>query len=356
MPAFAPDRLEGTSRRLLMAAGATAQEAECVAGRLVESNLMGHHSHGVIRLPQYLAAIERGEIVPGADFEIVSETAASAVLDGHWGFGQLIATRAVGIAVEKARSTGVAAVTIRRANHIGRLGSYVEEVAGHGMIGMLFCNAHGAGVGVAPWGGRSARIATNPIAAAVPMRTTGETASGRSMMVLDMTTSVVAEGRVRVKRNRGEPTPEGWILDAEGKPTTNPDDFYGPPRGSILPFGGSQSGYKGYGLGVVVDLLAGALSGAGTTRKPGARVGNAALLIVVDIEQFAPREEFAQSVCELADFVKSSALMDGFEEIVLPGELEQRQMASSSNAGVFIEDETWKQITDLEVKLRAGTN
>ena len=176
MPAFAPDRLEGTSRRLLMAAGATAQEAECVAGRLVESNLMGHHSHGVIRLPQYLAAIERGEIVPGADFEIVSETAASAVLDGHWGFGQVIATRAVGIAVEKARSTGVAAVTIRRANHIGRLGSYVEEVAGHGMSGMLFCNAHGAGVGVAPWGGRSARIATNPIAAAVPMAT-GETAA-----------------------------------------------------------------------------------------------------------------------------------------------------------------------------------
>lgn len=356
MPVFAPDCLEGTCRQLLIAAGATAQEAECVAERLVESNLMGHHSHGVIRLPQYLGAIEKGEIVPGADPEIVSETAASAVIDGHWGFGQVIARRAAGIAVEKARSAGVAAVTVRRANHIGRLGSYVEEVAGHGMIGMLFCNAHGAGVGVAPWGGRSPRIATNPIAAAVPMWTTGETVSGRSMMVLDMTTSVVAEGKVRVKRNRGEPTPEGWILDAEGKPTTNPDEFYGPPTGSILPFGGSQSGYKGYGLGVVVDLLAGALSGAGTTRKPGARIGNAALLIVVNIEQFAPRGEFAQSVCELADFVKSSALMDGFDEIVLPGELEQRQMASSGKAGVFIEGETWEQITDLQVKLRVGTN
>ena len=356
MPSFTSDELIDTISRILAGAGTSPDNAKLVATLLAEANSTGHDSHGLIRIPQYLDSVEKNDIVPNAEIEPVQENPMTATLDGHWGFGQVIARRAAGIAVEQARSAGVAAVTVRRANHIGRLGSYVEEVAGHGMIGMLFCNAHGAGVGVAPWGGRSPRIATNPIAAAVPMWTTGETVSGRSMMVLDMTTSVVAEGKVRVKRNRGEPTPEGWILDAEGKPTTNPDEFYGPPTGSILPFGGSQSGYKGYGLGVVVDLLAGALSGAGTTRKAGARIGNGALLIVVNIEQFAPRGEFAQSVCELADFVKSSALMDGFDEIVLPGELEQRQMASSGKAGVFIEGETWEQITDLQVKLRVGTN
>ncbi len=173
------------------------------------------------------------------------------------------------------------------------------------------------------------------------------------MMVLDMTTSMVAEGKVRVVKNRGEQTPEGWILDADGKSTTDPDAFYGPPRGSILPFGG-RSGHKGYGLGIIVDLLAGALSGAGTTRKPGTRIGNAVLLIVLDIEQFVPREEFAHTVTELARFVKSSALMEGFEEIILPGEIEQRQIASRQATGIFIEDETWEQITALGLKFGVG--
>ena len=318
---------------------------------------MGHDSHGVIRVQQYLTAIEKGEIVPGADLEIVSETEASAVIDGNWGFGQLIALQAAHIALQKARSSGLAAVTVRQANHVGRLGGYVEEVANQGMVGLLFCNAHGAGVGVAPWGGRRPRLGTNPLAAAVPMGPRQEQDGGsRGMMVLDMTTSVVAEGKIRVKKSRGEQTPEGWILDHEGRPTTAPDDFYGPPRGSILPFGGSRSGYKGHGLSIVVDLLAGALSGAGTTRKPGIRIGNALLLIVLDIEQFVPEEEFVECVCGLARFVKSSALMEGFEEIILPGEIEQRHLASRRSTGVFIEDQTWDQISALGAKLGVETN
>ena len=354
MPLLDADRLKDICHRLFSASGASAEEAECVAERLVEANLMGHDSHGVIRVQQYLGAIDRGEIVPGADLEIVNETDASAVIDGHWGFGQVIATRAAEIAVVKARSVGLAAVTVRRANHIGRLGRYVEDVANHGMIGLLFCNPHGGGIGVAPWGGRRPRIGTNPLAAAVPMGPAPDSEhDSPEMMVLDMTTSMVAEGKVRVKRNRGEQTPEGWILDADGKRTTDPNAFYGPPTGSILPFGG-RSGHKGYGLGIIVDLLAGALSGAGTTRKPGTRIGNAALLIVLDIEQFVPQEEFAHTVTELARFVKSSALMDGFEEIILPGEIEQRQMASRQATGIFIEDETWEQITALGLKFGVG--
>ena len=355
MPVFEAVTLRNVCHNLFTAAGATAEEAECVAERLVEANLMGHDSHGVIRLQQYLSAIEKGEIVPGASLEIVTETAASAVIDGHWGFGQVIARQAAAIGVQKAHSSGLAAVTVRGANHIGRLGSYVEDVAKHGMIGLMFCNSHGAGVCVAPWGGTRPRLATSPLAAAVPMLPKPDPDRLFGMMVLDMTTSIVAEGKVRVKKNRGERTPEGWILDSNGTPTTDPNDFYGPPRGSILPFGG-QSGHKGYGLSIVVDLLAGALSGAGSTRKPGSRVANAFLLIVLDIEQFVPREEFADSVSELARFVKSSALMEGFEEIILPGEIEQRNMAHRSSTGVFIEDETWEQIKSLGQKLGVKVN
>lgn len=349
MPVFDADRLRTGCSRFFTAAGATATEAACVADRLVEANLMGHDSHGVIRIPQYLTAIDKGEIVPGAQFEIVAETAASAVIDGHWGFGQMIAVQAARIAAEKARSSGLAAVTVRQANHIGRLGSYVEDIAREGMIGLMFCNNHGSGVIVAPWGGKRPRLGTSPLAAAVPLSPRidtapdGGTAPDLHALVLDMTTSVVAEGKVRVKRNRGESTPPGWIIDNEGRATTNPNDLYGPPRGGILPVGG-RSGHKGHGLNIVVDLLSGALSGAGTTRRPGARLGNSFLLLALDIEQFVPAAQFIDAVNGLARFVKSSALMEGFEEIVLPGEIEQREADKRRAAGVFVEAETLEQI------------
>ena len=218
MPVFSPASLSETTASIFAAAGMRADEACVVAELLVEANLVGHDSHGVIRIPQYLGQVEAGDIVPDAAVEIVHEAPTLAVLDAHWGFGQVAMSRGVDMALEKARATGMAAISVRQANHVGRLGSYVERIAEGTAIALMFVN--GAPVcRMAPWGGREARHGTNPIAMAFPSR------SGPPV-VLDMTTSAVAEGKVRVQRNRGAEVPDGWLLDAEGQPTNNPNTLY----------------------------------------------------------------------------------------------------------------------------------
>jgi uncharacterized oxidoreductase len=337
MPVFAAEHLRETGTAILEAAGTPGDQARMVAGLLVEANLAGHDSHGVIRLPQYVHTIERGEIRLDAQVEIVRQTAVAVVLDGQWGFGQVVLSRAVELGLERARATGLAAITLRRANHVGRLGSYVEHIARQKMIGLLLVNMHGGGAAMVPWGGKEARLGTNPLAAGLPRE-------GGEPLVLDMTTSVVAEGKVRIKRNRGEKVPEGWIVDAQGRPSLDPAAFYGPPRGGLLPFGG-PAGHKGYGLGLAVELLGGALSGAGCAGRS-ARNGNGALLLVIDIAGFAKMEEYYRQVEDFIAFVKASPRATGFEEILMPGEVEARTREKRLREGIFVEEETWRQIVE----------
>ena len=336
MPVFTADMLRTVGRKIFSAAGATEEDAGVVAEALVEANLVGHDSHGIIRIPQYLAAVEAGDILPGAVLMVERETPVAATLNGNWGFGQVVCQNAVNIALEKATNSGVAALTVRQASHIGRLGAYVEALAKHNMIGLMVANMHGQGASVVPWGGREPRLGTNPLAAGVP---TGE---GKTL-VLDMTTSVVAEGKVRVQRNRGEETPSGWIVDADGQPTNDPNALYGPPRGGILPFGG-EVGHKGFGLGVIVDLLAGALTGAGCTGNPQGHPGNGVFLMVINVELFQPLEMFFRETGNFIEFVKSAALAPGYEVILMPGEIEAAHRSKRSKEGIFIEAETWEQI------------
>ncbi len=343
MPLLHPDHLTEICRSLFRAAQVPAPEAAAVAGRLVEANRLGHDSHGVIRVPQYLKAIEDGEVVPGADVEILEETPASATLDGNWGFGQVVAGRAVELAVAKARQYGLAAVTVRRSYHIGRLGAYVEEMARQQQIGLLVANAHGRGAIIAPWGGAEGRLATNPLAVGIP------TGDPQAPIVLDMTTSAVAEGKVRVKLNAGEPVPDGWMLDGNGKPTNDPADLYSEPRGTILPFGGA-AGHKGYGLGVIVDLLGGALSGAGTTGHARARLGNGCFLLALDVRQFLPFGDFAAEIDDFVRYLKSTPPMAGFEEVLIPGEVERRQNARGGEE-IAVDEETWRQIAACAERL-----
>lgn len=351
MPTFSHRYLLETARRILAAVGAGPEETEAVAASLVNANLMGHDSHGIIRLPQYLESIGNGSTVVGVSVEVVAETPASACLDGHWGFGQPAAYRAAEIAAIKARQGGVAAVTVRRANHMGRMGEYVEAVARQGVIGLLFCNIHGTAACTVPWGGMDPRLGTNPVAAGLPRLGPGRSQGGA--VVLDMATSAVAEGKVRVRRNRGEPVPEGWILDGDGQSTTDPAAFYDPEdRGSLLPFGG-RAGHKGYGLSVVVDLLAGALSGAGTTRGRGGRFGNAIFLLAVDVVQFVPLEDFTAAVEEFAAFLKSSAPAPGYDEILMPGEVELRYAEQRRATGIHVEDQTWAQVAECADRVGA---
>ena len=343
MPVFSIEHLRQVGAAIFAAAGAPPAAADVVAKLLADANAVGHDSHGVIRIPQYISTIEKGEIVPHVEVEVVRQTAAAAVLDGHWGFGQVVMNQAVEMGLERAGNCGVAAITVKNANHIGRLGSYVEHIAEANMIGLLCANSHG-GASVAPWGGIAGRLGTNPLAGGWP---DGEGGA----LVLDITTSVVAEGKVRVKRNRGEPVPEGWIIDATGQPSTDPADFYDEPRGNLLPFGGLM-GYKGYGLGVVVELLGGALSGAGCARGRKARIGNGCFLLVIDIGRFQPFAEYAAQVRAFADYLRASPKAEGVDAILLPGELE-KQERQRRQSGVTVEEKTWRQILDCAQRVGA---
>jgi len=315
MPVFSPSFLSETTAAIFAAAGMRADEARVVAELLVEANLVGHDSHGVIRIPQYLGQVEAGDIAPDAAVEIVHEAPTLAVLDAHWGFGQVAMSRGVELALEEAQTTGMAAISVRQANHVGRLGSYVERIAEAMAIALMFVN--GAPVcRMAPWGGRQARHGTNPIAMAFPAR------SGPPV-VLDMTTSAVAEGKVRVQRNRGAEVPDGWLLDAAGQPTNDPHTLYADPPGTILPLGGSL-GHKGYGLSAMVEILSGLLTGLGFGVEPTGRHNDGCFLALFKASAFRDPDEFGRAVDECVDYLKATRAADGVGEALVTGEIERR--------------------------------
>lgn len=338
MPTFAPERLEGIACRIFVAAGVPPGEAEVIAQSLVASNVLGHDSHGVIRIPQYLSMIRDGKVKPGARVEVVRETGCNALLDGHFGFGQVVARKAIEIAIGKAATNGTGAVAVRHISHVGRLGEYPTMAAEQGMIGMAMVNNHGGALCMAPSGGIERRLSPNPICFAIP---TGQD----KPIVLDMTSSVCAEGKLRVMRNRGETLPEGWIIDAQGRPSTDPGAFYGPPQGALLPLGGSV-GYKGFGLCMVMDILAGALSGAGCSGSSHAMGLQGLFVTVIDIASFTTAEVFQERVDTFIQYVKSSPTMPGVEEILVPGEPEFREERKRLKEGIPVEDETWRQVLE----------
>jgi uncharacterized oxidoreductase len=338
MPTFTAHQLTETVTSIFSAAGTPPAKASTVAELLIDANLTGHDSHGVIRVPQYLDSMAKGEIDPDAAVEVVREGSATALLDGHWDFGQVTMTRAVEVVLEKARAHGLGAVAVRGANHIGRLGSYVDSIARRDMIGLLYVNAVGIpAYRMAPWGGTESRLATDPLAKGIP------TSSGEPI-VIDMTTTVVAEGKVRLKRNRGETTPDGWLLDAAGAPTNDPRVLYEEPRGSIQPLGGITAGHKGYALNVAIELLAGALTGNGCIGRAGSQLGNGVLLLAVSITEFATLEEFHAEADRFIAFVKSSPPAAGFDAVLMPGEIEADTRRRRRREGIFVEPETWQQI------------
>ncbi len=338
MPTFQIDELEASCEKVFVAAGLDAIEAKRIAHSLVLANIFGHDSHGVVRVAQYVDVLKDGRAHPGKTIEIVKEADASAVVDGGWGFGQTITHQAMAMAIEKARKRSVAVVEVFNCSHIGRLGEYVETAAEQNFIGIVMCNNHGGGLLQSPFGGIDARMSPNPIAVGIP---TG----GDFPVVVDMTASVVAEGKIRVKRNLGEKLPEGWAIDADGNPTTEPAGFYGPPRGAILPFGGITA-HKGYALSIVVDVLSGALGGGGLSRDGATGGGNGVFVMAIDIQAFIAPDDFERDMQTFMAWLKSSRLMEGFDEIVLPGELESRKRKQMEADGVFIDDETWRQISE----------
>jgi uncharacterized oxidoreductase len=344
VPTVSADSLVRFSTALFQASGVPPDEAGVVSRSLVDANLAGHDSHGVIRIVQYVKALQDGQLACGVPLKIHSQTPAVMVCDGQWGLGQVQAHRLLELLAPMARNLGLAAGTLRHCGHIGRLGEYGERAASLGLVLFATVNNHGFGRAVAPPGGTAGRIGTNPLCLAVP-------AGDEPAVVLDIGTSVCAEGKVRVCFNKGVPAPEGWLLDSEGKPTTDPSVLYKDPRGTILPLGGSQA-YKGFGLGLVLDMLAGGLTGAPCSRPEiGPRSANAVVFVLFDPERFAGREHFRLEVTELVHNVRGSPTAVPGGTISMPGDPERLQRQHRQAAGIPLDDGTWGQLVELAGRL-----
>jgi uncharacterized oxidoreductase len=330
------DRLQDYVAAIFRAAGSEPEEAGTIAAHLVEANLAGHDSHGVIRVYKYVDWVKSGQVVPNRHATLVADRGAMVLVDGNFGYGQVIGKEAMAIAGERAKTYGLAAVSIRNAGHLGRIGAWAEQLAEAGLASFHFVNTSGFGILVAPHGGSDRRLSANPLAAGVPQ------AGGRPL-ILDIATSVVAEGKIQVTKNKGEQLAPGLVIDGAGKPTTDPAAFYADPPGAILPFGG----HKGSGLSFFCEVLAGSLSGgfASNPKSPTAgRLVNNMLTMAFDPAAFGDADFFAEDVGRLAAWIKASLPIEPGGAVLLPGEVEDRTRAERMCDGIPIDGGTFARI------------
>ncbi len=334
MPLYSPEQIEKLSAGIFKAVGAPTDIAEHVAHSLVVSNLMGHDSHGVLRIPSYLEAVEKGTTVPAARPSVVSETETTAQVDGNWAFGQITASFATKVAIEKASAHQVSAVSISRCTHIGRLGEYTEMAAQRGMFAFMVGGTFNAGP-VAPYGAASRVLGTNPFSFALP-------GPKDEAVVADIATSVAAEGKLRVARAKGISVAPGTILDKDGNSSTDPNDFYA--GGVLLPFGG----HKGYVLSVIGDLLGRHIAAAEKANMSDVYFGH--FLVVVNVAAFRPLADFDEAVSARLGEIKAAKVAPGFSEVLLPGEVERRTRAARSVEGIMLPDDTVQRLTEIAQK------
>lgn len=320
---------------ILRAAGAPADYADIVARHLVDANLTGHDSHGVIRMTEYMRAIDDGRMDPAAAPKVTDETASMAQIDGGSTFGQVTAGMGSEIAIDKARASGLALVTMVNIGHTGRLGAYAEMAADAGLAAMIWDGVIGGPRSIViPLNGSGRKLGANPIAMGFP-------SEKRGRVILDFATSMSAAGKVRVAESKGEALPAEWIVDAAGRPTTDAAQLM--KGGALRPLGLPSVGHKGYALAFMTGLLTlMATMRTGAKLPQGDRWGT--LILMIDIARFGPLEQFQAEVDEAIDFVKSDPL-DG--EVLYPGEPEARQRAERLRQGIDIPITTWNEIMAL---------
>jgi len=322
--------------------GSTPEEALRVARSLIGANLTGHDSHGVIRVPRYVDWVKTGDIVPNQTVAVLVDTPALAVVDGRYGYGQTVAPDAVRIGIEKARGSGLSAVALRDAGHIGRIGEWAEMAAAEGLVSIHFVTASGS-ILVAPFGARQRRLSTAPFCVGIPRE-------GQEPVILDFATSVVAEGKVMVASQGGKKLPEGALIGPDGEFSTDPATLYGPyepegPRdatqgkGAIRAFGD----HKGSGLAFMCEILGGSLTGAKAT-GPGRRFCNGMFSIYVDPRRVDPAHVFDADVTRYIAYFKSAKPAKGVDEVLVPGEPERRTRAERLKNGVPLTEATWNSI------------
>lgn len=331
MPTIDHQTLRRVVQSIVEAAGTPPPAAQAVSESLVEANLRGHDSHGVIRLAWYIDFARQGSVQAAAAARVAMRRGATAQVDGQRGWGQPAARLATRTAVELAADHGVGVVSIVSCNHIGRVGEYVETIAQAGMIGMAMCNA---GPAVAPYGGYQRVMGTNPLAWAAPG------GAGQPPIVLDFATAGVAEGKLRVARTKGDMVAPGLVVDAAGRPTLDPAAFYA--GGALQTFGL----HKGSGMSVMIELLARGLCGVDPTTSSNVEQ-NGTLIIALDIAFLAPQEQFTGAAERLRAQIAGAPPAAGFDEVLLPGDPERRAREQRLQHGIPIPQPTWESILAL---------
>lgn len=339
------ESLTTLTRNVFLAAGCEQAEADCVADHLVKANLSGHDSHGVIRIARYLPWLRKGLVLANQKVKVVIENDAMAMLDGCSGMGQAIGTQAVRMGIEKSDRSGVSVVALGKVGHLGRIGHWAEMAADAGRVSVHFVNTTGLGGVVAPFGGMDRRLSVNPIAAGVPV-------AGADPVILDISTTKVAEGKIILARTRGEALPADCIIDGEGRPSTDPNVFYDDP-GAMLPFGG----HKGYGLGIIADLLAGALTVGGCTNPANnVQLHNGMLSIYIDPRLFGDESFRNGEIHRFIDYVKSSRTIREDGQVLMPGELEALKRKKLLRDGIELDGSTCELITAACESLEVDTS
>jgi hydroxycarboxylate dehydrogenase B len=343
--------LEAWARQVFIAMGADPAVAATVAAHLLRANLSGHDSHGLLRIPQYVAEADRGDLVPSAQAELVHVKGGVGMVDAGRGFGHSATAMAMEWAAERCLQHGIAAAAVRRTNHIGRLGEYAELAAARGVIGIATVGVVGAG-GVAPYGGRGRYLGTNPWAFGIP-------AAG-DPMIYDAATSALAEGKVRVARFKGVTVPEGAIVDPEGRATVRPEDFYA--GGALLPLGGSLAGHKGYGLALASALVGGlamvddeeaTTAGTASTTIGESWLGGV-MVVAIDPEWFGGAERYRMAVTGALEELRRQPPAEGVETVLVPGDPERKNREERGREGIPIPEAVLEELRAVGERYGVG--
>jgi uncharacterized oxidoreductase len=325
------DRLERIIARIFNAAGCSEPEAACISRHLVDSNLCGHDSHGVIRVIRYIEFLKEGKVKAGQEISVAFENGTVAVLDGNMGFGQAIGEQAMELLAAKAKKSGMGMIALRNAGHLGRLGDWAEHLARYDLISFHFLNTTGLGMLAVPFGGTDRRLSLCPVSICVPVE-------GRPPVLMDFTTTVVAEGKLAVARNKGESVSPGTIIDSAGNPTTDPNDFY--DGGALLTIGE----HKGSCLNIMADILAGALSAGGCSRPGVTELVNCMTSFAIDPTPFTDRDAYIQEIKRYTQWVTGSPPKEPDGNVLLPGDKEHQSRDQRGRDGIPLDKATWEQI------------
>ena len=341
------DELHAYVATIFVASGSTRTEADFVAANLVMANLSGHDSHGVGMLPRYIDAVLEGGLKPNTGIKVNLDIGSMLAIDGQRGYGQIVGTQAMELAIDHAVTHGSCIMTLANAHHLGRIGHFAEMAVDKGLVSMHFVNVLSRPV-VAPWGGADGRFGTNPCCIGIPLK-------GREPFLLDFATSRVAQGKMRVAHNKGQQVEPGTLIDEHGRPTTDPGVVVVPQSnglfGALMTFGE----HKGYGMAVASELLGGALSGSGTwhraTDAAVRAVINGMLTIVIDPSKLGTQETFNTEALAFIDWLKSGPAAPGVDAVQLAGDPERAARSRRRVEGIAVDEQTWREIVSAGAKV-----